>query len=448
MHQTTSLLYQCPGERQPITRPVHLGRLASFYAACRTCPHREDTAPLSGRQIQQLQQIQRHAPRESLFDDEGVRGTHLNDIHAADVYKAAAAFGIFLRRDAAAGISRPTVVIGADGRPLTAELTAAASDGLRYAGCNVVDVGFATAPCVVFAVDHVDADGGLIIGNSTGRPLEVDVRFWSRGGNPLSVGGRLDGLQQLIERSADRPTRSCGSTRRFRADVPYLACLTKYFHALRPLRFVLDTPSDPTKKYLQQLVSSVACEIISIGRGRPAKENEEPPPLDHLVAAVVRDTAHFGVRVDGDGEILRVVDQRGRIVEADRISLLLLEYLDRQHPRSTFVLEESSHQWIAERLTARKAIVHRAPPPRGAMFSSIRANTSTSHSASGTYTSRETMFTAVGANGAIAAGGPSGRIWFGEKPVAADAFQAIAILLNILSERDSDLSERLADLCP
>ncbi len=424
MDEATILLYQCPGERQPIARPVHLGRLANFYAACRTCPHREDTALLSGRQIRQLQQIQRHAPRNGLFAGEGMRGTHLTDIHAADIRTAAAAFGILLRRGIAAGGSRPTVVIGADGRPLTAELTAAASDGLRYAGCNVVDIGFATAPCVVFAVDHVDADGGLIIGNSTGRPLEVDVRFWSRGGHPLSAGGRLDNLQQIINRGTDRPARSSGSTRRFRADVPYLACLTKYFHALRPLRFVLDTPSAPTRKYLQQLVSAVACEIISIGRGRPAKETDASPPLDHLAEAVVRHEAHFGVSVGGDGETLRVVDERGRIVEADRIALLLLDYLDRQHPRSTFVLEESSHQWIAERLSARQAAVHRALP------------------------SRETMFAAIRASGAIAGGGPSGRIWFGEMPVVADAFQAIAMLLNILSERDSNLSERLADLCP
>ena len=49
--------YRCPGQQHPISRAVHLGRLAAFYPACRQCSHRDDTGTLSPRQVEQLQEV-------------------------------------------------------------------------------------------------------------------------------------------------------------------------------------------------------------------------------------------------------------------------------------------------------------------------------------------------------------------------------------------------------
>src|SRR5690242_5709376 len=49
--------YQCPGEAHPISRTVHLGRLASFYHACRSCVHRNDTLGLNRRQVRRVAEV-------------------------------------------------------------------------------------------------------------------------------------------------------------------------------------------------------------------------------------------------------------------------------------------------------------------------------------------------------------------------------------------------------
>ena len=72
--------YRCPGETYRISRAVHLGRLASFYPACRDCPRRDDTAGLSARQIRQLAEVGSRARQQPLFHAEGVGNVAINDL--------------------------------------------------------------------------------------------------------------------------------------------------------------------------------------------------------------------------------------------------------------------------------------------------------------------------------------------------------------------------------
>jgi phosphomannomutase/phosphoglucomutase len=389
--------------------------MAANYHACRTCPQRDDGAlPDADSSLPGTDSLR--------FTTEGIEGTHLRGMDAPAARRIGIALGTLLKRAALA--AQPSVVIGSDGRPLTVELTAAVGEGLRMAGCDVIDVGFATAPCVVFAVSHLDATGGLLIGNANGLPLDVGFKFWSAKGQPLSAGGQLDALQRLLESGVDRPTRRGGTSRRFRADVPYLACLAKYFHALRPLRFVLDTPSEPLRRQLIFLASAVACEITLLGRRELKATDGEFPATDHIATAVREKHAHFGIWIDGDGERCQVIDERGQSIAPERTALLLLGHFLDDRPQASFALEQTSHDWISQHLQARGGSVHLTPP------------------------SRESIYAACQTNAAIAGGGPSGRTWFGQTPPTADALQALAVLLTILSQSDRHLSERIADLCP
>ena len=61
--------YRCPGERHPISRAIHLSRLAAFYPACRQCQHRHDTGQLPPQTLQRIQQVERRRD-DGLFDAE------------------------------------------------------------------------------------------------------------------------------------------------------------------------------------------------------------------------------------------------------------------------------------------------------------------------------------------------------------------------------------------
>ncbi len=145
----TTAEYRCPGETYWIPRSVHLARLGSFYRPCRHCPHGDDTAGLSTRQIRQLSEVGIRAQPPPLFYAEGVGSVAINDLSPDLARRLAAEFA---RRISWGRSSQPVAVVASDGRLATAEIIAAIVEGVRWTGCEVVDLGPASAPCTARAI--------------------------------------------------------------------------------------------------------------------------------------------------------------------------------------------------------------------------------------------------------------------------------------------------------
>jgi phosphomannomutase len=324
--------YRCPGETYAIPRAVHLGRLADFYLACRHCPRRDDTVGLSARQIRRLAEVASRAQQRPLFQVEGVGQVAIDDLSPSLAQRIAVEFARRMmwrslptcQNHGDAGSlptcptrdlnRKPAAVVAGDGRLATAAIIAAIVEGLRWTGCETVDIGPASSPCTARAIQHLAADGGIFVGNAHGSAHTVGLKFWAHGA-PLSQGGLLDDVAaSLVNRSGaaliDRPTRTLGPLRRFAAADVYLNDLRPAYHALRPLRFVLHCTVGPFVAYLDELIRSVACRVISA---------ESAQLGDQVVAA----QAHFGLAIDDDGENCHVVDERGQTVEAERLSALI-----------------------------------------------------------------------------------------------------------------------------
>jgi len=352
-----------------------------------------------------------------LFTVEGVTGVYLNTLTAPQTRDLAAAFGLGLpRRSAETEQATDDVVVAGDGRPLTSELVAAACDGLRWSARRVIDLGAATAPCVAWAVDHLRAAGGLLVGNAGDAPRAIGLKFWRHYGRPLSAGSELDRVRQLYEAGVNRPSRKYGALGRFQPDVGYLAGLEGHFHALRPLRFVLDTRCQPLLGYLTALSAESACEVVEdqeVGRQATTRRG--------LVERVRRADAHFGLWIGSDGEACRLVDERGLEVRHEEWLRLTARRLLESHPGGAFVLEHGTNARIAERIDAAGGRVTFSDAARAAMDDAMRVHR------------------------ALAGGGPSGRLWFGGEVPAADILKALALLLNVLSQSDRSLSEVIRD---
>ena len=256
--------YRCPGERQAISRAVHLGRMAAFYPPCRRCPHREDAGSLSPRQVEQLAETAARRRPRPLFHDEGAAGVFLDEFTPADARRMAAAFGAVVREETEgsnseerrekreeggndggeqrepsihpssfiphpSAILHPSVVLAGDGRPISAELVAAVADGLRWSGCDVIDIGPATAACLAFAIHHIaspEGDRSMFSDQRLGsaneqlgdcpnfRPTKMGLSPSGRRKMDLSPLSRKRSAASRSAIAARRPTRSvCNSGR-------------------------------------------------------------------------------------------------------------------------------------------------------------------------------------------------------------------------------------------
>ena len=385
--------YQCPGEPYEISRSVHLGRLASFYPACGECTHRDDKEMLSPRRIKLLGEVHRHVEHTNpLFHREGISGVYLNEIGPEIARRVGQALGAALVApwpDA----EGPPVFIAADGRPWTAELAASAADGLRWSGCNVVDLGAATAPSLALAAERHAAAGMLLVGNHSGKSREVSFSLGGRHREPMSSPGALDSVRDLFHSPAPRPPRSFGGIDRLSADSDYLAQFEESYHALRPLRVLVDTTSPALVGYLERLTSTVAAEIECLSGA-----SLESARIAERVRAA---RGHFGIWIDGDGEACRLFDERGELVAIDALVALIMQEILVERPEARII------------------------PTMGS-------------------STRQSIWTAFRGERASFAADRDGRIWYAGTPTCADALWTITRLLTLLSRGDQPLSELIA----
>jgi phosphomannomutase len=473
--------YCCPGEQHPISRAVHLGRLAAFYPACRQCPRRDDTGTISPRRVAQLAETSCRGQPRSLFHDEGAGGVYLNDLTPAAAKRIAAAFGaeVCERReegkrgregDEEIGIgSSPlspslplslSILLAGDGRPLTAELVAAAAEGLRWAGCDVVDLGASTSACLAFAVRHLEAAGGVLVGNPGEDSHTVGIKFWAAGPRPLSAGGALESIIQRYQagdcansRVSENGTvpfkgaRRYGQLHRFQADGPYLAQMSTHYHALRPLRMVVDSASKPTLDFLRRLAATVACDVI------PSRSTRNDLPRQ-----IRDDAAHFAVCIDGDGETCRALDEHGRAIPPERLLLLLatqrfhIHHTGKRTDSVPLLRRSSAEREPLPGTACEQAVAHDEGRLRA---ETVVLETGTSQAVANCLEQRgmqvatssprrADMAAAICEHGGMLGGGPSGRFWHAELGLPLpDALMTVTRLLETLSRSDDPLSRLL-----
>lgn len=460
--------YRCPGEDVPIDRATHWQRLAAGYTACGRCAHRHDDGPLTARQRQRIAALARRGPSAPLVRGEGLTGTLLNDVTPPLVEQFAAALGLECHtlHDAAVAAMAvpaahrpahtcPTVLVARDARPQTAELLAAAARGLRWAYCDVVDMGTATCSELAHAIAAIDAAGGLVIGNSSAAPSEVTLRLFGRRAVPYSSPGRLDAIAGRQRCGLDRPSRRAGRQLLRTDNDAYLGSLRECYHALRPLRLVLETSCRPLIDAFEQLSAQAALVPLALAAHAPRgaastmRATETAPATSaarattsaratsaarhaphaatsdgglsprlaaSLGAAVRQQAAHCGVWIDAEGERLVLFDERGRRVASQHVLCFLARAAIAPGQRAKVVVEPATGAAARAALEQMGAEVVEGPATREGLHATIERQA------------------------AIIGGGPSGRIWHQAGVVVADALRTLSLLLVEFSRSDRPVS--------
>ena len=406
--------YQCPGEANEISRSVHLGRLASFYPACRTCACNTDTGLLPPSHLKQLSEVFAQAPVESLLFDEGLVGIDPTDINAHCIRKAASAFAHTLENRGDLQARRGPVLIGYDERPTPAELMAAAAEGLRMENVDVLEVGPATSASITHAMQTLSACGGMLLGNARSVRREVSMKFWTTAGAPLSAGQALTELEAHLKSGVPRTARSSGTISRTTCEGDYLAALAPGFHALRPLQVGIDCSNTVWWRHLELLAGNVACQFLPTQRNRSLKTPQT------LTDAGAHD---FLLWVDGDGEACRVWDEQGQPVSATELLCLLALRMLREQGGGTLLVSGSLPAKMRKQITRCGGTIKLSPD-----------------------NSREAIHAMMQQTGAILGCDTQNRFWFNTAGPIPDSLQMLSLLLNVLSETDAPLSERVAQL--
>ncbi len=218
------------------------------------------------------------------------------------------------------------VVIGRDGRLSGPELSAALAEGLRRAGCDVIDIGLAPTPVVYFASHHLRA-GSCVAVTGSHNPPEYNGFKIVVAGQTLS-GEAVTGLYRRIVEGRLTQAGTPGGYQQREVSDDYVRRIADDVQLERPLKVVADAGNGVAGLLAQPLLEAIGAEVIPLycdvdgtfPNHHP--DPSEPANLEDLVQTVKRFGADIGVAFDGDGDRLGVVTPDGTIIFADRLLML------------------------------------------------------------------------------------------------------------------------------
>lgn len=311
--------FQCPGESHPVTKAVHLARLAAGYAPCRGCDHRGELGLLprhvARRTERRLAQLD-----PPLLAGDGIRGLYLNTLtreglsllvqHVLDLVDAER-----LQAAAVAGSSAGAlrVVVGYDARPSSPELALGVVTVLRRWGCHIADLGTTSRPAFDFALQRLHPHVGLFVTGGL-RPWAWNgLDVLGPTGLPWCFPGRLSALRQQLNERPARTSRWQGKYEIVHLAAEYQAALMQHFHAIRPLRLGISCPDPTVRRTLQALLERAPCQVHFLN-GLPGPDDTPHQRSRTFADAICERHLDAGFVLGSDGRTCTIIDECGAVL--------------------------------------------------------------------------------------------------------------------------------------
>ncbi len=234
------------------------------------------------------------------------------------------------------------IAVGRDGRLSGAELVTALDEGLRDAGCAVIDLGAVPTPLVYFATYLLNTGCGVAVTGSH-NPPEYNGFKIVVGGETLSE----DAIQDLYARITEGRLKRepGGSLRRQDLGNDYIDRIAGDVQLERPLKVVVDCGNGIPGAFAPQLLQAIGAEVIPLYCEVDGTfPNHHPDPSDphnlaDLMLSVKRMGADLGLAFDGDGDRLGVVTPAGEIIFPDRLLMLFAADVLTRDPGATVIYD-------------------------------------------------------------------------------------------------------------
>lgn len=262
-----------------------------------------------------------------LFGRDGVTGLANVDVTPELAVRIAMAYGTTLPKGT-------TVVTSRDSSRTARMLKRAMMAGLNAAGVDVLDLEVASIPVTRFLVRSPRAFGGLTVRLHHDDIDRVIVRFFDGTGVDIT-----EDAQRRIERFFQREDARRALAEEV-GDIQFPArALEEYTVALeatiapaaiRAARFkiVVDYSFGAVSTVMPTLLGKLGADVLAVNpyvstAGRVAFDEEQA--LERVGALVRASGAHLGAVLDPDGERLRMVDDRGRVLTDTQLLLVFVE---------------------------------------------------------------------------------------------------------------------------
>ena len=236
-----------------------------------------------------------------------------------------------------------TVVVGRDGRLSSPQMAEALVQGLRQAGCEVIDIGEAPTPVVYFGAYQLRAGSCVSVTGSHNPPDYNGFKIVIEG-ETLSGNAIIDLYERIAENRlhlADTP----GLVSRRDITEDYIQRIAGDIQIERKLKVVVDCGSGIAGLIAPRLMEAIGADVeplfCEVDGTFPHHHPDpsDPANLQDLINVVKRVDADIGLAFDGDGDRLGVVTKSGEMIYPDRLLMLFAADVLERNPGACIIYD-------------------------------------------------------------------------------------------------------------
>ncbi|MCI5898061.1 MAG: phosphoglucosamine mutase [Anaerovoracaceae bacterium] len=269
-----------------------------------------------------------------LFGTDGVRGIANTELTPELAFHLGKAGAYVLSKDN--GGKRPVLLIGKDTRISGDLLEDAISAGIMSMGGDVIKIGVLPTPAVAYLVQKFEADAGVVI-SASHNPYEYNgIKFFKGDGFKLAD-DMEDEIEDIVQKTIDINSHIMGEKlgrcleRTNDAAALYADFLKGTIDvSLKGMKIVIDCANGASYTVAETVLRELGADLtvlanrpdginINAGCGSTHPEN--------LQRKVLELGADVGLAFDGDADRLIGVDEKGRLVDGDRLVYICAKML-------------------------------------------------------------------------------------------------------------------------
>ena len=270
-----------------------------------------------------------------LFGTDGVRGVANKELTPELAFNLGKAGTHVLKKDN----ERPVVVIGKDTRVSGDMLESALTAGILAVGGNVIRAGVIPTPAIAYLAKYYKADAGIVISASHNTFEYNGIKFFNGEGYKLDDDIEEE-IEDIIISSIDVNSHITGELIGRCLDASEDAAELYAAHLLETVDFrldgikvAMDCANGASYRIAPKVYEALGAEVIVTGNepnGININDGCGSTHPEKLSVLVQKTGAHVGLAFDGDADRLIVVDEKGNVIDGDRVIAICARMLKEQ----------------------------------------------------------------------------------------------------------------------
>ena len=271
-----------------------------------------------------------------IFRAYDIRGIVDEALTEEGIFKIGKAIGTYILSE-----GRSSILTARDGRISGPRLLNQFQKGVMSSGCNVVDIGMVPTPLLYFSTFKTNISDGVVLTGShnpknyNGLKIVINKRSMTS--------EKIEKIKSMIEEEVFMDGKGKLTSLDVKED--YLKELKEKIKINSKMKVCLDCGNGVGGVIAPQTFKLLGLEVIELYSEVDGNfPNHHPDPsnpknLEDLKKKVLETNSDLGIALDGDGDRVGLIDNKGNIIFPDTYMMLLAEDLLRKKSKGSIVFD-------------------------------------------------------------------------------------------------------------